>query len=55
MNYLTLLNNMSGEEYLTYLQENLKNRLLLDENRNLTLENSSELDFLELFFLEKLF
>jgi integrase/recombinase XerD len=55
MNYLTLLQNMTGEQYLTHLQENLKNRLLLDENRNLTLENSSELDFLELFFLEKLF
>jgi integrase/recombinase XerD len=55
MNYLTLLQNMNGEQYLTHLQENLKKRLLLDKNRNLTLENSSEQDFLELFFLEKLF
>jgi integrase/recombinase XerD len=55
MNYLTLLQNMNGEQYLTHLQENLKNRHLLDENRNLTLENSSEQDFLEMFFLEKLF
>ncbi|MGF6949982.1 integrase/recombinase XerD [Neobacillus sp. B4I6] len=55
MNYLTLLQNLNGEQYLSRLQENLKNRHLLDENRNLTLENSSEQDFLELFFLEKLF
>ncbi|ULT54971.1 hypothetical protein L1999_17730 [Neobacillus drentensis] len=55
MNYLTLLQNMNSEQYLTHLQENLKARQLLDENRNLTLENSSEQDFLELFFLEKLF
>ncbi|MBT2740721.1 tyrosine-type recombinase/integrase [Bacillus sp. ISL-77] len=55
MNYLTLLQNMNGEQYLSHLQENLKARQLLDGNRNLTLENSSEQDFLELFFLEKLF
>ncbi|MDQ6598852.1 integrase [Bacillus salipaludis] len=55
MNYLTLLQNINGEQYLTHLQENLKNRQLLDENRNLTLEDSSEQDFLELFFLEKIF
>ncbi|SMQ86948.1 integrase/recombinase XerD [Bacillus sp. OV166] len=55
MNYLTLLQNMNGEQYLTHLQENLRSRHLLDENRNLTLENSTEQDFLEMFFLEKLF
>ncbi|MED1471758.1 tyrosine-type recombinase/integrase [Bacillus salipaludis] len=55
MNYLTLLQNMNSEQYLTHLQENLKIRQLLDENRNLSLESSSEQDFLELFFLEKLF
>jgi integrase/recombinase XerD len=55
VNYLTLLQQMNNAQYLTNLQENLKNHHLLDENRNLTLENSSEQDFLELFFLEKLF
>jgi len=55
MNYLTLLQIMNGEQYLTHLQENLRSRHLLDENRNLTLENSTEQDFLEMFFLEKLF
>ncbi|MEH7479707.1 tyrosine-type recombinase/integrase [Neobacillus drentensis] len=55
MNYLILLQNMNGEQYLTHLQEDLKARHLLDENRNLTLENSTEQDFLEIFFLEKLF
>jgi integrase/recombinase XerD len=56
VNYLTLLNQkVTDEQYLDYLQEHLKDRQLLDENRNLSLENSSEQDFLELFFLEKVF
>jgi integrase/recombinase XerD len=55
MNYLALLNNMTGEKYLAHLQDHLKGRDLLDDNRNLTLANSSEQDFLELFFLEKVF
>jgi integrase/recombinase XerD len=55
MNYLALLKNMNDEQYLAYLQDHLKDRHLLDENRNLSLANSSEQDFLELFFLEKLF
>lgn len=55
MNYLALLNNATDEQYLDHLQNHLKNRNLLDENRNLSLENSSEQDFLELFFLEKIF
>ncbi|MBI0579471.1 hypothetical protein IEC97_19030 [Neobacillus cucumis] len=50
MNYLTLLQNMNGEQYLTHLQENLQARHLLDENRNLTLENCTEQDFLDCFF-----
>ncbi|MCM2535214.1 site-specific integrase [Neobacillus pocheonensis] len=55
MNYLALLKNMNDEQYLAYLKDHLKDRHLLDENRNLSLANSSEQDFLELFFLEKLF
>ena len=55
MNYLALLNDVTGEQYLAHLQDHLKDRQLLDENRNLSLENSSEQDFLELFFLEKVF
>jgi integrase/recombinase XerD len=55
MNYLTLLNDMTSEQHLAYLQHHLKERNLLDENRNLSLKDSSEQDFLELFFLEKVF
>lgn len=55
MNSLTLLTHMTGEQYLAYLQDNLKDKHLLDENRNLSLANSSEQDFLEWFFLEKVF
>ncbi|WP_307197912.1 tyrosine-type recombinase/integrase [Neobacillus niacini] len=46
---------MIDKQYLANLQEHLKDRHLLDENRNLSLANSSEQDFLELFFLEKVF
>ena len=53
MNDLMLLNSMTHEQFLTYLQQKLTDRHLLDEHRNLSLSDSSEQDFLELFFLEK--
>lgn len=53
MNDLTLLNNMTDEQFLTHLQNHLHDRHLLDEHRNLSLSEGSEQDFLELFFLEK--
>ena len=46
---------MTSEQFLDHLQNNLHDRHLLDENRNLSLANSSEQDFLELFFMEKVF
>lgn len=46
---------MTSEQFLDHLQNNLENRHLLDENRNLSLSDSSEQDFLEVFFLEKIF
>ena len=55
MNDLTLLNNMTDEQFLTHLQNHLHDRHLLDEHRNLSLSEGSEQDFLELFFLEKIF
>src|SRR3954451_16110015 len=55
MNDLTLLHSMTNEQFLVHLQNNMKDRHLLDENRNLSLSNSSEQDFLELFFSEKIF
>ena len=55
MNDLTLLNHLTNEQFLTHLQNNIKDRHLLDEHRNLSLSDSSEQDFLELFFLEKIF
>ncbi len=55
MNDLTFLNKMTNDEFLTYLQNHLSNKQLLDDNRNLTLSDSSEQDFLELFFLEKIY
>ena len=55
MNDLTIFNHLTSEQYLTQLQNKLEHRHLLDEHRNLSLSNSSEQDFLELFFLEKIF
>ncbi|MGE8081814.1 tyrosine-type recombinase/integrase [Peribacillus loiseleuriae] len=55
MKYLTLLNNLTSDQYLAHLQHTLNERQLLDENRNLSLTESTEQDFLELFFLEKVF
>ncbi len=55
MNDLTLLHQLSNENYLSQLQNRLEQRQLLDENRNLNLSDCSEQDFLEIFFLEKIF
>ena len=55
MNDLTLLHSMTNEQFLVHLQNNMKDRHLLDENRNLSLSNSSEQDFLEWFFIERIF
>lgn len=55
MNDLSVLNQLTNENYLLELQNNLERRRLLDENRNLTLADSSEQDFLEIFFMEKIF
>ena len=55
MNDLTLLHTMTNEQFLSHLQTKLHDRHLLDEHRNLTLADSSEEDFLELFFMEKIF
>ncbi len=55
MNDLTILHQLTSEQYLAHIQEKFAHRHLLDENRNLSLSDSSEQDFLELFFFEKLF
>ncbi|WP_156187675.1 hypothetical protein [Peribacillus loiseleuriae] len=55
MKYLTLLNNLTSDQYLAHLQHTLNERQLLDENRNLSLTESTEQDFLELFFFRKRF
>lgn len=55
MNELSFMNHLSNENYLAHLQENLDHRKLLDENRNLNLSESSEQDFLELFFAMRIF
>ena len=55
MNDLTLLHSMTNEQFLVHLQNNMQDRHLLDENRNLSLSNSSEQDFLEWFFIERIF
>ncbi|MFE8694888.1 tyrosine-type recombinase/integrase [Cytobacillus sp. FJAT-53684] len=55
MKDLPILNQLTSEQYLVQLRNNLEHRQLLDENRNLSLSDSSEQDFLEMFFLEKIF
>jgi len=55
MNDLTVLDQLTSKQYLVEMQTTLEQRHLLDENRNLTLIDASEQDFLELFFLEKIF
>lgn len=55
MNTLTVLDHLTSDQYLTQLQHKLDHRQLLDEHRNLSLAESSEQDFLELFFFEKIF
>lgn len=55
MNHLILQNSITSQNFLTTLQEQLENKKLLDNNRNLLLSESSEEDFLQLFFYEKVF
>ncbi|KAB2328769.1 tyrosine-type recombinase/integrase [Cytobacillus depressus] len=55
MNDLTLIDQLTSEQYLTKLNDKLEHRRLLDEHRNLSLSDSSEKEFLELFFSEKIF
>ena len=55
MKDLTVLDHLTSEQYLTQLQNKLEHRHFLDEHRNLSLSESSEQDFLELFFSEKIF
>ncbi|MBP0726655.1 tyrosine-type recombinase/integrase [Bacillus sp. RG28] len=55
MNDLTILNHLTSEQYLSQLKYKLEDRQLLDEHRNLSLSESSEHEFLELFFLVKIF
>ncbi|MED4454947.1 tyrosine-type recombinase/integrase [Metabacillus fastidiosus] len=55
MDNLMVLHELTSEQYLTQLQNKLEDRHLLDEYRNLSFENSTEKEFLEWFFLEKIF
>ncbi|WP_100402787.1 tyrosine-type recombinase/integrase [Bacillus sp. FJAT-42315] len=55
MNDLTLLNQITSEQYLSQLKTELEQRQLLDEHRNLSLADCSEQEFIEVFFLEKIF
>lgn len=55
MNHLSVLKNITNGNYLAHLQDHLAERRLLDEHRNLSLENGTEQDFLELFFMMKIF
>ncbi|WP_338754472.1 tyrosine-type recombinase/integrase [Bacillus sp. FJAT-52991] len=54
MNDLTLFDHVTSDQYLSHLKNKLEHRQLLDEHRNLSLTDSSEQDFLEMFFLEKI-
>lgn len=55
MSELMILDQLTSEQYLTQLRNKLEQHHLLDEHRNLSLSESSEQDFLEIFFLEKVF
>ncbi|KKB34757.1 tyrosine-type recombinase/integrase [Bacillus thermotolerans] len=55
MNSLSLLEELASADYLAHLQQELSRKHLLDEHRNLNLSNSSEQEFLELFFSMNLF
>jgi len=55
MNNLILHTNLNSQDFLIKLQDTLENKNLLDNNRNLQLSESSEEDFLHLFFAEKIF
>ncbi|MDQ0214000.1 integrase/recombinase XerD [Oikeobacillus pervagus] len=55
MNELIPFHQMTSEQFLTKLQTQLEHRHLLDEHRNLSLSDCSEQEFLEFFFIEKIF
>ncbi|MDQ0268585.1 tyrosine-type recombinase/integrase [Cytobacillus purgationiresistens] len=54
MNEIIHLQQITSEQYLHKLQTKLESQNLLDENRNLSLADSSDQDFLEMFFIEKI-
>lgn len=54
MKELAVLDQLVNAQYLSQLQNQLTSRNLLDKDRNLTLAESSEQDFLEIFFAEKI-
>jgi integrase/recombinase XerD len=55
LNPLSLLSNTTDPNYLAALKETLENRNLLDHDRNLSLKESTEQDFIEMFFAMKVF
>lgn len=55
MNELIMFTQLTDKEFLVQLQTHVTDRNLLDEHRNLSLADSSEADFLEWFFREKIF
>ncbi|GIN87338.1 tyrosine recombinase XerD [Heyndrickxia sporothermodurans] len=55
MNDLPILHRATSEQYLSLLQNKLDKQFMLDDHRNLSLADCSEQDFLEFFFLEKVF
>ncbi|MEX3713193.1 tyrosine-type recombinase/integrase [Cytobacillus horneckiae] len=54
MNEIIHLQKITNEQYLHDLQNKLASHNLLDENRNLSLADSSDQDLLEMFFIEKI-
>lgn len=55
MNELAIIDQLSSIDFLNQLNAKLEKEQYLDENRNLTLANSTERDFLQLFFMEKIY
>jgi integrase/recombinase XerD len=55
MNPLSLITNATDQNYLATLKETLQNRNLLDHNRNLSLKEGTEQDFIEMFFAMRVF
>ncbi|MCA1026023.1 MULTISPECIES: tyrosine-type recombinase/integrase [Cytobacillus] len=55
MNDMIPLHKMTDSQYLQALQTKLHSSHLLDEHRNLILEKASDQEFLEMFFVVKIF